>query len=602
MEDATGAAGRVLHKRQTDIEKQDDLIRRLEADCEAAAKAVRGKQLVIETLEEQVAKNTAKLNQANEVQDETKLLEEYVREVEAKTHKHRDHIEKLDQQLEALEIEMESSKQIIQELEIQTSSRTELKIIFGEAWQVSIQNYRLRGPAPLDRAFNSLICFGGQMLIKYGGTPWDLGNDLSLLNLDTKSWEDPSAGVNAALVGGIPGEGEEHAGARPRCGHVAVAIRPTQMLVLGGKEPVENDGGHGGGGSYNADGSFVPGIALLDYDNARWEYPTTRGVPPPPRAGHCAVADKDSHLFMFGGRTLQDDGVSTELSNDMWCLTYAGATETWAWQLVSTSGTRPTPRWGASMCVTDNGTRLYVYGGHDDTQSLGDVFWLDVHRGVWTNMGPGMGTPPKTRHGHTASILGSYMIINGGNHQPTPGTVDYVGARRCTDTWLMDLSNGQWEKLQEWPPNPRLLGASTYSTIYGNRIYSIKPGPDKPSRMLDLEIVELSRPEAKEGLKRNRNETEIVQRLEIGEPTEVTTHAFTVSWRPPSKNMDRISMFKLKLASPTGVVKEVYKGTGMTFKCSGLRANSEHILCVKAEYDDGTFVWSEPVSVSTRAY
>ena len=108
MEDATGAAGRVLHKRQTDIEKQDDLIRRLEADCEAAAQAVRGKQLVIETLEEQVAKNTAKLNQANEVKDETKLLEEYVREVEAKTHKHRDHIEKLDQQLEALEIEMES--------------------------------------------------------------------------------------------------------------------------------------------------------------------------------------------------------------------------------------------------------------------------------------------------------------------------------------------------------------------------------------------------------------------------------------------------------------------------------------------------------------
>lgn len=112
------------------------------------------------------------------------------------------------------------------------------------------------------------------------------------------------------------------------------------MLVFGGKEP--DSGG-------DVDGHFVPGISVLDYENLRWEEPGTRGTPPAPRVSHCACVDRDSHLYIFGGRAETAKGES-ELKNDLWCLTYAGATETWSWQQITASGAPPSPRWGATIC------------------------------------------------------------------------------------------------------------------------------------------------------------------------------------------------------------------------------------------------------------
>lgn len=76
--------------------------------------------------------------------------------------------------------------------------------------------------------------------------------------------------------------------------------------------------------------------------------------------------------------------------------------------------------------------------------------------------------------------------------------------------------------------------------------------------------------------------------------------AVLLHWRAPSKNAERISGYKLKLATPTGVVKEVYKGSATSHRVTGLRGNSEYIFCIKAEYDDGSFLWSEPKSFTTR--
>jgi hypothetical protein len=33
---------------------------------------------------------------------------------------------------------------------------------------------------------------------------------------------------------------------------------------------------------------------------------------------------------------------------------------------------------GASLCATDDGRRLYLFGGHDGSQLLGDVHYLEV--------------------------------------------------------------------------------------------------------------------------------------------------------------------------------------------------------------------------------
>jgi len=590
LDHATGDATKVLDFRQTDIEKKEDQITRLESECAKLERDLRNKQLIIEALQEQCAKNKAKLEEARKVKEEKKILEDRQRDVENRTHKHRDFIEKLDAEIEELERQLSAANAYIQELEIQSSSRTELKIIFGEAWQVAVNNFRLKGALPHDREFNTLVCFGGQNLILYGGTPWEEGRDMSILNLDTKVWEDPTSGPSSAAIAGLTGDGRKDALALPRAGHCSIAIRPSQMLVFGGKEP--DSGG-------DVDGHFVPGISVLDYENLRWEEPGTRGTPPAPRVSHCACVDRDSHLYIFGGRAETAKGES-ELKNDLWCLTYAGATETWSWQQITASGAPPSPRWGATICVSNDGRRLYIMGGHDDTQSLGDVHCLNLDRSLWQNIGPGVGTPPRARHCHTASMVGNYMIISGGTHQPSPASVDPT-PRRCTDTWVMDLETQAWEQLHEWAAMGKMLNHAAYAAVYEKRIYTLKPSTEKPNSLCELEILELARPEDIEGLKqRARQETDIVAHLEILDDAEVTSNAVLLSWRAPSKNADRISCYKLKLATPTGVVKEVYRGRATSYKVGGLRGNSEYIFCIKAEYDDGWFLWSEPKSFTTR--
>ena len=63
------------------------------------------------------------------------------------------------------------------------------------------------------------MCFGGQNLILYGGTPWEEGRDMSILNLDTKVWEDPTSGPSSAAIAGLTGDGRKDALALPRAGH-----------------------------------------------------------------------------------------------------------------------------------------------------------------------------------------------------------------------------------------------------------------------------------------------------------------------------------------------------------------------------------------------
>lgn len=83
--------------------------------------------------------------------------------------------------------------------------------------------------------------------------------------------------------------------------------------------------------------------------------------------------------------------------------------------------------------------------------------------------------------------------------------------------------------------------------------------------------------------------------------THAHTHTNTqVTWQPPSKNSERITAFKLMAATSTGVVREVYGGKGLSAKAGGLRENAEYVFCVKATYDDGSFLWSDSRAFCTK--
>jgi Fibronectin type III domain len=72
-----------------------------------------------------------------------------------------------------------------------------------------------------------------------------------------------------------------------------------------------------------------------------------------------------------------------------------------------------------------------------------------------------------------------------------------------------------------------------------------------------------------------------------------------VSWRPPTKNSDRIESYKLMMATTSGLVKEVAQGLILQHHISSLRPGTEYIFCVKAQYADGSFLWSASKSYKT---
>lgn len=68
---------------------------------------------------------------------------------------------------------------------------------------------------------------------------------------------------------------------------------------------------------------------------------------------------------------------------------------------------------GASLCATEDGRRLYLFGGHDGSGPLNDCYYLEVEQLLWSATQPA-GTPPEPREGHMAAVLGRYLFVSGG--------------------------------------------------------------------------------------------------------------------------------------------------------------------------------------------
>ena len=64
---------------------------------------------------------------------------------------------------------------------------------------------------------------------------------------------------------------------------------------------------------------------------------------------------------------------------------------------------------------------------------------------------------------------------------------------------------------------------------------------------------------------------------------------------------DRITAFHLFIASPAGVVREVYAGLRTSFTANQLMPGMDYIFSCKACFTDGSFIWSLPSTVRTKA-
>ncbi|XP_074075473.1 multiple epidermal growth factor-like domains protein 8 isoform X1 [Macrotis lagotis] len=227
-----------------------------------------------------------------------------------------------------------------------------------------------------------LAVFGGQDLNSALG-------DLVLYNFSANAWERWDLS---------PGPAARHS-------HVAVAWAGS-LVLMGGEL---------------ADGSLTSDVwAFTPRAGGHWELlaPPSSGAPGPPGlAGHAAALVDDSWLYIFGGRT-QHDLFSSGLFRFRLEGPGGGRGH---WEEVRPAGGRPPAATGHSMIFHPPSRALLIYGGHRPSTARFSVrvnstelFHVDLR--VWTSLrGRDGQRGPRERAFHTASVLGNYMVVYGGN-------------------------------------------------------------------------------------------------------------------------------------------------------------------------------------------
>eukprot|EP00878_Enallax_costatus_P041461 GHUV01048247.1.p1 GENE.GHUV01048247.1~~GHUV01048247.1.p1 ORF type:complete len:624 (+),score=179.30 GHUV01048247.1:665-2536(+) len=498
-------------------------------------------------LKEDNNKQAEKLDTASSLLSDKERLEETVRKQHDLIDQRGAEIKAARAQIEAKEQALDKARSHIEELSLKCQAATKLQVLFGEPWLVQTSRMKLKGTFPWDREYNILACSaGGKQLVLHGGQSRSHDNvskETAILTLDSLSWEQPDSAVQAIGL----------------LGHTATAVGRNKLMVFGGSLGEEASAG----------------ALVLSTDTMRWSSIATNSVhQPPPRLSHAAVAVREK-VYIFGGMTI--DG---HLLNDLWCLDL----DNMQWTHCTCYGYTPTPRKGASLCATEDGRRLYLFGGHTGQRLVNDCYYLEVERLMWSQIHP-TGTAPEPRENHVAATLGKHMFVAGGCGEAaaapagsnlTAGLAALGGAaatatggaaggagRRLNDTHVLGMFTGPaWEQLDDgsWCNNLMWLKQmSVGSVMHGNRLYTLQPNLHE--QLTELQVIELTLPEDIERMKTaKRRDQEQVDRLELLEDAAATSNSIQVNWRPPSKNKERITGFKLMVATITGMIQNIRHG------------------------------------------
>ena len=201
-------------------------------------------------------------------------------------------------------------------------------------------------------------------------------------------------------------------------------------------------------GGINSDNEILNDILLLNLNPLKWMNPIINNYLPMPKVyGHasCLVIptkilmhykfniyrypdeDKSSDdkknsnklkergLYVFGGKTRDEGG----LTNDLWVL-ILGQKPIY-WEKVKTNGNPPCPRYFHTMNYFEKSNFLIIHGGRNDNISsisaLDDTFILDLSNFEWVKIQLYSNIPDFkvfSRYGHKSSIFLDKLIILGG--------------------------------------------------------------------------------------------------------------------------------------------------------------------------------------------
>ncbi|XP_066155294.1 F-box only protein 42-like isoform X1 [Euwallacea fornicatus] len=201
--------------------------------------------------------------------------------------------------------------------------------------------------------------------------------------------------------------------------------------------------------------------AINDFD-IKWnkaEDKAAQEVPSPlisKRYSHSAVVC-DNCMYVFGGCT---SAMTT--FNDLWKLDLS--TRTWIRPL--TTGNYPSPKASSSFVRYENS--LVLFGGwtyppsypmYQSWHLFDELHIYDITTSSWKSSCT-INTPPPTA-GHSASIVGDFMIVFGGLQKPS--TV--VHCEKSNQVWKLNLKDWTWQEQRVIGPKPNARFGHTQVTL-----------------------------------------------------------------------------------------------------------------------------------------
>nr|XP_033770020.1 multiple epidermal growth factor-like domains protein 8 isoform X2 [Geotrypetes seraphini] len=247
----------------------------------------------------------------------------------------------------------------------------------GKWYNVSMQDQNFTPRMAAAGAFltltNAFYIFGGLDLNSALG-------DLVLYNFTSNAWE-------RKMLRPSP---------LPRHSHVAVEWNGT-LIIFGGEV---------------AGGSLANDVWIYSPQRDKWQEILLLNSQKLPGLASHAAAVVDNWLYVFGGRTQTDLFSSQMLRIHL---------QTWKWEQVIPSGGKPPAAAGHSMVFHRASRSLIVYGGHRPSTArfsmrvnTTDIFHVDLN--YWTTLRSKDGSKgPQERAFHSATIIGNYMVVYGGN-------------------------------------------------------------------------------------------------------------------------------------------------------------------------------------------
>lgn len=552
----------ILTHKQREIQQKVERINALEGKVKELDAVVTERDESIRQMVQERKEIQRRLDEAERIRTENVALQATVKKQDALITEQDEELKSLRKLLEEREHELYLRTEECEDLTLKASGSTRLAIYFGEPWLITRSRFRLRNNNLAgDREDNTVTIMSPKQIVLCGGqSRVENSSELLGANIDPAKLEWEEQPGSMAL---------HHA---TRHGHTATAVAKNKLVVIGGRRMHQ----------------VLDEVQVLNTDGMKWSTMNLRGVVPA-REGHAAALIGE-RIFIFGGTN------GTLLTSDIFCLDV----EQSSIGQVSVYGPSPSPRRDHSIAASEDGRRLWLFGGSDGQNQLGDLQIFEVERQMWVSSPTVSGDPPCARECHASGCIGKYLMIVGG----------FDGQKKLNDVWALDTETLTWECLEtgQTPGGKaaaqvidqvvNLQKRARYTTFYGKQIISVLPY--KGEKLDELQVLEFQLPEDLEALK-DKTEDDVADRLELMSGVPSGPNALEVSWRPPAKNQDRIDRYKLMVATNTGVVKEVCQGKHVRYRVSGLRSNTSYVFCVKAIYDDGSFLWSESKEYQTRS-